>query len=131
MLANINCKVNLIALNPGPGIPFETPLPERVASFQEVCGGRCPVLFTNARGLDIAACGAVEEESGMTVVVPHHSTQQAVISTLDQASDQLLGGGIRNLVIVDQRKTWNGPVMTFSFTGQLGYISVPLAGRSR
>src|SRR6202167_5084074 len=36
LLANVNCKVNLIALNPGPGIPFETPLPERVASFQEI-----------------------------------------------------------------------------------------------
>src|ERR1022692_4268612 len=34
LLANLNCKVNLIALNPGPGIPYETPDPERVASFQ-------------------------------------------------------------------------------------------------
>ena len=25
LLANLNCKVNLIALNPGPGIPYETP----------------------------------------------------------------------------------------------------------
>src|SRR5579872_828798 len=25
MLSNLNCKVNLIALNPGPGIPYETP----------------------------------------------------------------------------------------------------------
>ena len=36
LLANLNCKVNLIALNPGPGIPYETPLPERVASFQAI-----------------------------------------------------------------------------------------------
>src|SRR3954454_7818771 len=28
LLVNLNCKVNLIALNPGPGIPFETPDPE-------------------------------------------------------------------------------------------------------
>ncbi len=27
---NLDCKVNLIALNPGPGIPFETPAQERV-----------------------------------------------------------------------------------------------------
>ena len=26
--------MNLIALNPGPGIPFETPAPERVDCFQ-------------------------------------------------------------------------------------------------
>src|SRR6201995_4430655 len=29
LIANLNAKVNLIALNPGPGIPFETPDPER------------------------------------------------------------------------------------------------------
>src|SRR5918911_1108495 len=33
MLSSINCKVNLIALNPGPGIPYGTPSTERVASF--------------------------------------------------------------------------------------------------
>src|SRR5580700_4329718 len=35
LLANLDCKVNLIALNPGPGIPFETPSQERVAAFQQ------------------------------------------------------------------------------------------------
>jgi 23S rRNA (adenine2503-C2)-methyltransferase len=29
LLANLSCKVNLIALNPGPGIPFETPIQTR------------------------------------------------------------------------------------------------------
>src|SRR5882672_7660970 len=33
LLAHLNCKVNLIALNPGPGIPYETPDPERVLAF--------------------------------------------------------------------------------------------------
>ena len=36
LLARLNAKVNLIALNPGPGIPFETPNPERVAAFQAI-----------------------------------------------------------------------------------------------
>ena len=36
LLANLNCKVNLIALNPGPEIPYETPAPERVAAFQQI-----------------------------------------------------------------------------------------------
>src|SRR5271169_4034802 len=27
MLANLNAKVNLIAFNPGPGLPYETPAP--------------------------------------------------------------------------------------------------------
>ncbi len=34
LLAHLNAKVNLIALNPGPGIAFETPDAERVSAFQ-------------------------------------------------------------------------------------------------
>ena len=64
----------------------------------------------------------------MTVIVPHYSTQAVVIRRLDEGSDKLLGGGIKNVEIVDQQKTWDGSVMSFSFTGKLGYISVPLAG---
>jgi 23S rRNA (adenine2503-C2)-methyltransferase len=61
MLGNINCKVNLIALNPGPGIPFETPLPERVASFQEIVRKSVPCFIRRPRGLDIyAACGQLK-----------------------------------------------------------------------
>ena len=49
LLANLNCKVNLIALNPGPGIPYETPAPERVASFQqEIVRRGDPVLHAQA-----------------------------------------------------------------------------------
>jgi hypothetical protein len=64
----------------------------------------------------------------MKIVVAHQSTRENAIRVLDRASDKLLGGGIRNVEIVDRRKAWEGPVMTFSFTGKLGYISVPLAG---
>jgi hypothetical protein len=64
----------------------------------------------------------------MRVVVAHHSTQQAAMGALDGASDGLLGAGIKNILIVDQQKIWDGPVMKFSFTGKLGFISIPLAG---
>jgi 23S rRNA (adenine2503-C2)-methyltransferase len=58
LLANLNTKVNLIALNPGPGIPFETPDPERVASFQQIVRRGVPCFIRKPRGLDIyAACG--------------------------------------------------------------------------
>ena len=37
LLAHLNAKVNLIALNPGLGIAYEiTPLPDRVVSFQAI-----------------------------------------------------------------------------------------------
>jgi len=61
LLANINCKVNLIALNPGPGIPYETPEPARVASFQQILRRSFPTFIRKPRGLDIyAACGQLK-----------------------------------------------------------------------
>src|SRR5208283_1923177 len=36
LLRGLRCKVNLIALNPGPGIEFTTPSQERVEGFQSI-----------------------------------------------------------------------------------------------
>ncbi|MFN7936590.1 MAG: 23S rRNA (adenine(2503)-C(2))-methyltransferase RlmN [Bryobacteraceae bacterium] len=61
LLANLHCKVNLIALNPGPDIPFGTPAPERVASFQQIVKRSMPCFIRKPRGLDIyAACGQLK-----------------------------------------------------------------------
>ena len=61
LLANLNCKVNLIALNPGPGIDFGTPEPERVASFQGIVRRAVPCFLRKPRGRDIfAACGQLK-----------------------------------------------------------------------
>ena len=64
LLAHLNCKVNLIALNPGPGIPFETPDPERVLSFQAIVRRAIPCFIRKPRGRDIyAACGQLKRNS--------------------------------------------------------------------
>jgi 23S rRNA (adenine2503-C2)-methyltransferase len=64
MLANLNCKVNLIALNPGPGIPFETPAPDRVERFQSIVRRAVPCFVRKPRGRDIfAACGQLKRMS--------------------------------------------------------------------
>lgn len=69
LLANIKAKVNVIALNPGPGIPFETPEPERVKSFQEIVARGMPCFIRQPRGLDIyAACGQLKRMSGPELV---------------------------------------------------------------
>jgi 23S rRNA (adenine2503-C2)-methyltransferase len=61
LLANLNAKVNLIALNPGPGIPFVTPQPERVNAFQQIVMKSMPCFVRKPRGLDIfAACGQLK-----------------------------------------------------------------------
>jgi 23S rRNA (adenine2503-C2)-methyltransferase len=64
LLSNLNCIVNLIALNPGPGIPFEMPLPERVSSFQSIVKRSMPCFVRKPRGRDIyAACGQLKRVS--------------------------------------------------------------------
>jgi 23S rRNA (adenine2503-C2)-methyltransferase len=61
LLANLKAKVNLIALNPGPGIPFETPDPQRVAAFQNIVRRTLPCFVRKPRGLDVyAACGQLK-----------------------------------------------------------------------
>jgi len=64
LLGNLNCMVNLIALNPGPGIPFEMPEPARVASFQSIVRRSLPCFLRKPRGRDIfAACGQLRRNA--------------------------------------------------------------------
>ena len=64
LLAHLNCKVNLIALNPGPGIPFETPDAGRVLAFQAMVRRAMPCFIRKPRGRDIfAACGQLKRVS--------------------------------------------------------------------
>jgi len=61
LLANLDAMVNLIALNPGPGIPFATPEPARVASFQAIVRSSMPCFIRKPRGLDVyATCGQLK-----------------------------------------------------------------------
>ena len=65
LLANLNAKVNLIALNPGLGIRFETPDPERVHAFQAIVRRAMPCFIRKPRGRDIfAACGQLKRHEG-------------------------------------------------------------------
>ena len=62
LLRGMRAKVNLIALNPGPGIQFSTPVPERVEAFQRILmKAGIPAFVRRPRGLDIyAACGQLK-----------------------------------------------------------------------
>ncbi len=69
LIGKLNCKVNLIALNPGPGIPYGTPTPERVASFQGIVRAKVPCFLRKPRGRDIyAACGQLKRMSSEELV---------------------------------------------------------------
>ena len=62
LLRVMRAKVNLIALNPGPGIAFSTPAEERVIAFQQVLmAAGIPAFVRRPRGRDIyAACGQLK-----------------------------------------------------------------------
>ena len=65
LLAHLKCRVNLIAFNPGPEIPFETPEPERVSAFQEILRRGFPCFVRKPRGREIyAACGQLKRTAG-------------------------------------------------------------------
>jgi 23S rRNA (adenine2503-C2)-methyltransferase len=62
LLRGMRAKVNLIALNPGPGIDYRTPDRERVLEFQRVLvKAGIPAFVRKPRGRDIfAACGQLK-----------------------------------------------------------------------
>src|SRR5579864_7867920 len=62
LVRGIRCKVNLIALNPGPGIDFQTPEGNSVHGFQQILTqAGIPAFVRRPRGRDIyAACGQLK-----------------------------------------------------------------------
>jgi len=74
LLRGLRCKVNLIALNPGPGIDFSTPAADRVETFQKILRvAGIPAFVRRPRGRDIyAACGQLKR----TVEIPSSPVPQ-------------------------------------------------------
>ena len=66
LLAGIKAKVNLIPLNPAPGIPYQRPSDARVDRFAQILADRhITVSVRKSRGRDIrAACGQLIVEGG-------------------------------------------------------------------
>jgi 23S rRNA (adenine2503-C2)-methyltransferase len=62
LIRGVRAKVNLIALNPGPGIAFQTPAENRVLQFQKILiAAAVPTFIRRPRGRDIyAACGQLK-----------------------------------------------------------------------
>ena len=65
LLARLKCKVNLIAFNPGPGIPYTSPTQEAVLAFEKLLwdkGMTC--TLRKSKGQDIAAaCGQLRAQT--------------------------------------------------------------------
>jgi 23S rRNA (adenine2503-C2)-methyltransferase len=67
LLSGIKAKVNLIPLNPAPGIPYNRPSDARVDRFAQILADRfITVSVRKSRGRDIrAACGQLIVEGGV------------------------------------------------------------------
>jgi 23S rRNA (adenine2503-C2)-methyltransferase len=67
LLSGIKAKVNLIPLNPAPGIPYDRPSDSRVDRFAQILADRhVTVSVRKSRGRDIrAACGQLIVEGGV------------------------------------------------------------------
>ena len=65
----------------------------------------------------------------MTVIVPHHTTVEKAMATVDRSSNDLFDiAGSSMVELADKKKSWNGRLMDFSLTARLGFISVPISG---
>jgi hypothetical protein len=63
------------------------------------------------------------------VVVPHHVTVDQAIQIVDRSADNLFEGAAGGSVeLLDRKRSWNGPIMDFSLTARLGFISLPISG---
>ncbi len=71
LIGGLRAKVNLIALNPGPEIPFATPEAPRVAAFQKILvRAGIPAYVRRPRGRDIyAACGQLKHTTELVQLV--------------------------------------------------------------
>jgi 23S rRNA (adenine2503-C2)-methyltransferase len=70
LLRGLKSKVNLIALNPGPDIPFEMPEHDRVLAFQQILmRAGIPAFIRRPRGRDIyAACGQLKRTTELVEI---------------------------------------------------------------
>ncbi|MDR2075957.1 MAG: 23S rRNA (adenine(2503)-C(2))-methyltransferase RlmN [Desulfovibrio sp.] len=70
LIAPLKAKLNLIAYNPVPGLPYRSPAPEAVLAFERVLWDRrITVILRKSRGADIsAACGQLRAREFTTIL---------------------------------------------------------------
>lgn len=65
----------------------------------------------------------------MKVIVPHNTTVEEAIVIVDRSADDLFADATGGVVeLAERKKGWRGPLMDFSLTARVGFISLPIAG---
>jgi hypothetical protein len=63
------------------------------------------------------------------VIVPHHTTVEQAIVIVDRSADDLFeGAGGGSVELAERKKDWKGPLMDFSLTARVGFVSLPIFG---
>ena len=72
LVRGVRAKINLIALNSGPGIQFSTPAEQQVLEFQKILmSAGVPAFIRRPRGRDIyAACGQLKRTTETVSIEP-------------------------------------------------------------
>ncbi len=65
----------------------------------------------------------------MRVTVSHNKPKEEIIRSVDRSFDDFFKGpGFIPLQIVNQRRSWQGNTLTFSFDAKAGILSTPIKG---
>jgi hypothetical protein len=65
----------------------------------------------------------------MRVTVSHNKPKQEIIQIVDRSFDEVFRGmGVVSLQIVNEKRSWAGSTMTFSFDAKMGFLSAPIKG---
>jgi hypothetical protein len=67
--------------------------------------------------------------SGLRITIGHRKTKAEAIRAVDQAMTDVFTGLVSGpLTVTTPQKNWNGSVMTFSLTAQMGFLKNPING---
>ena len=65
----------------------------------------------------------------MRVTVAHQKSQAEAIKAVDRATEEVFQGlAAGPITVVESKKAWAGPVLTFSMTAKMGLIRNPIKG---
>jgi hypothetical protein len=65
----------------------------------------------------------------MRVTVSHNQPKEEVVRAIDSSFDDLFRGiGVIPLRITNEKRSWTGTTLTFSFDARMGLLSAPIAG---
>lgn len=65
----------------------------------------------------------------MRITVSHNKSKEEVMRSIDRSFDDLFrGASVVPLQLVDERRSWQGSVLTFSFSAKMGFVSAPIRG---